>query len=263
MRLARMLQTVRTPLSSGTSTPPTSTSTASPSSLPWADLSWRTASPTAVSSFSTRGFHIIVLVLWITIFARFLLRYLSGLFSYQREPKFATRLQVFERKTLEDYSVQPWVVEVNQIEVEHKFLHLIQTTFSVKSCHTWNVFKVTDFGDCNDDSLKLEPGPSSRFTAHKLIAFWTDLLELFRHKTDNFRIAAFNAYNNTFKIIDLVTRTPLLSFDLRQEVLVTPLFTIFWIWTSSGILIFRQALAQCSAAGNFMTETGSEAILSS
>ena len=54
---------------------------------------------------------------WIKIFARFLLRYLSGLFSYQSEPKFATRLQVFERKSLEDNSVQLWVVEVNQIEV--------------------------------------------------------------------------------------------------------------------------------------------------
>ena len=52
---------------------------------------------------------------------RFLLRYLSGLFSYQSEPKFATRLQVFERKTLEDNSVHPWVVEVNQIEVEDLF----------------------------------------------------------------------------------------------------------------------------------------------
>ena len=87
--------------------------------------------------------------------------------------------------------------------------------------------KVTDFGDCNDDSLKLEPGPSSRFTAHKLIL--NRSIELFGLKTDLLRIAAFNAYNNTFKIIDLVTRTPLLSFDLRQEVLVTPLFTIFWI----------------------------------
>ena len=32
------------------------------------------------------------------------------------------------------------------------------------------------------------------------------------------RIAAFNAYNNTFRIIDLVTRSPLVSVDLRQEV---------------------------------------------
>ena len=69
------------------------------------------------------------------IFARFLLRYLSGLFSYQSEPKFATRLQVFERKTLDDNSVQPWVVEVNQIEVEDCCLHLIQTIFSEKFSH--------------------------------------------------------------------------------------------------------------------------------
>ena len=32
------------------------------------------------------------------------------------------------------------------------------------------------------------------------------------------RIAAFNAYNNTFRIIDLVTRSPLVSVDLKQEV---------------------------------------------
>ena len=32
------------------------------------------------------------------------------------------------------------------------------------------------------------------------------------------RIAAFNAYNNTFRIIDLVTRSPLFSIDLKQEV---------------------------------------------
>ena len=51
------------------------------------------------------------------IFTRFLLRYLSGLFSYQSDPKFATRLQVFERNALEDQAFQPWVVEVNQIEV--------------------------------------------------------------------------------------------------------------------------------------------------
>jgi len=116
---------------------------------------------------------------------RFLLRYLSGLFSYQSEPKFATRLQVFERKTLEDDSVLPWVVEVNQIEV-------------------------TDFGDCNDDSLKLEPGPSSR-------------------------IAAFNAYNNTFKIIDLVTSTPLLSVDLRQEASVSPMFSCWQLYDANWI----------------------------
>ena len=61
------------------------------------------------------------------IFPRFLLRYLSGLFSYQSEPKFATRLQVFERKTLEDESLQPWVVEVNQIEVGGKVRKLHQT----------------------------------------------------------------------------------------------------------------------------------------
>ena len=88
---------------------------------------------------------------------------------------------------------------------------------------------MTDFGDCNDDSLKLEPGPSSRFTAHKLFAFGTDPLNLSDLKLTLSRIAAFNAYNNTFKIIDLVTRTHLLSFDLRQEVLATHLFTIFWI----------------------------------
>ena len=32
------------------------------------------------------------------------------------------------------------------------------------------------------------------------------------------RIAAFNAYNNTFRIIDLVSRSPLVSVDLKQEV---------------------------------------------
>ena len=51
------------------------------------------------------------------IFTRFLLRYLSGLFSYQSDPKFATRLQVFERNALEDQAFQPWLVEVNQIQV--------------------------------------------------------------------------------------------------------------------------------------------------
>ena len=32
------------------------------------------------------------------------------------------------------------------------------------------------------------------------------------------RIAAFNAYNNTFRIIDLLSRNPLVSVDLKQEV---------------------------------------------
>ena len=73
------------------------------------------------------------------------------------------------------------------------------------------MLKVTDFGDCNDDSLKLESGPSSRFTAPRLISCRIDILIIFR-------IAAFNAYNNAFKIIDLMTRIPLLSVDLGQEV---------------------------------------------
>ena len=76
------------------------------------------------------------------IFPRFLLRYLSGLFSYQSEPKFATRLQVFERKTLEDESLQPWVVEVNQIKVEDYCLHFIQINswwkvFTEEMCWRW------------------------------------------------------------------------------------------------------------------------------
>jgi len=116
---------------------------------------------------------------------RFLLRYLSGLFSYQSDPKFATRLQVFERNALEDQAFQPWVVEVNQIEV-------------------------TDFSDCNDDSLKLEAGPSSR-------------------------IAAFNAYNNTFRIIDLVTRSPLVSVDLKQEASVSPMFSCWQLYDGNWI----------------------------
>ena len=57
MRLKRTHQTVRTRPCSGTSTPPTSASTASPSSTLWPDPSWGTASPTAASSFLTRGFH--------------------------------------------------------------------------------------------------------------------------------------------------------------------------------------------------------------
>ena len=73
------------------------------------------------------------------------------------------------------------------------------------------MLKVTDFGDCNDDSLKLESGPSSRFTAPRLISCRIDILIIFR-------IAAFNAYNNAFKIIDLMTRIPLLSVDMGQEV---------------------------------------------
>jgi len=107
------------------------------------------------------------------------------LFSYQSDPKFATRLQVFERNALEDQAFRPWVVEVNQIEV-------------------------TDFSDCNDDSLKLEAGPSSR-------------------------IAAFNAYNNTFRIIDLLTRSPLVSVDLRQEASVSPMFSCWQLYDGNWI----------------------------
>ena len=61
--------------------------------------------------------HAFGLLLSPRISTRFLLRYLSGLFSYQSDPKFATRLQVFERNALEDQAFQPWLVEVNQIQV--------------------------------------------------------------------------------------------------------------------------------------------------
>ena len=94
---------------------------------------------------------------------RFFLRYLSGLFTLNNKPKFATKIQVFKAKDLE--KVQPWIVDINQSDV-------------------------LDFGDCNDDSLKLEPGTSSR-------------------------VAAFNVYNSTFKIIDIAKREPVLIVDLR------------------------------------------------
>ena len=93
-----------------------------------------------------------------------------------------------------------------------------------------------------------------------------------------FRIAAFNAYNNTFKIIDLVTSTPLLSVDLRQE--VEDSWQFFAAvgsqpWSAIDLnldlklgqklistLINRQAWAQCSAAGSSTMQTGLEATLS-
>ena len=93
----------------------------------------------------------------------YFLRYLSGLFASDNQPKFATKIQVFQAKDLA--TVQPWIVDINQSDV-------------------------LDFGDCNDDSLKLEPGLSSR-------------------------IAAFNVYNSSFKIIDIVKREPVLFVDLR------------------------------------------------
>ena len=93
----------------------------------------------------------------------YFLRYLSGLFASDNRPKFATKIQVFEANDLT--KVQPWIVDINQSDV-------------------------LDFGDCNDDSLKLEPGVSSR-------------------------IAAFNVYNSSFKIIDIVQKEPLLFVDLR------------------------------------------------
>ena len=93
----------------------------------------------------------------------YFLRYLSGLFASDNQPKFATKIQVFQAKDLT--TVQPWIVDINQSDV-------------------------LDFGDCNDDSLKLEPGLSSR-------------------------IAAFNVYNSSFKIIDIVKREPVLFVDLR------------------------------------------------
>ena len=94
---------------------------------------------------------------------KFFLRYLSGLFSSDNRPKFATKIQVFMAKDLD--KIQPWIVDINQSDV-------------------------LDFGDCNDDSLKLESGTSSR-------------------------VAAFNVYNSTFKIINIATREPVLLVDLR------------------------------------------------
>ena len=137
------------------------------------------------------------------------------------------------------------------------------------------MLKVTDFGDCNDDSLKLESGPSSRFTAPRLISCRIDILIIFR-------IAAFNAYNNAFKIIDLMTRIPLLSVDLGQEVvdhlahifgfIIHCFFHLLLIYKTRNQyttteelypVMTRQVWAQCSAVGSSMMETGLGATLSS
>ena len=81
----------------------------------------------------------------------YFLRYLSGLYTQQNKPRFATKLQVFDATQLE--TIQPWIVDVSHSEV-------------------------LDFGDCNDDSIHLESGTSSR-------------------------VASFNVHSKEFKILDL------------------------------------------------------------
>ena len=82
---------------------------------------------------------------------RYFLRYLSGLYSLNNKPSFATKCQVFSVQELE--KSRPWIVDVSHSDVR-------------------------DFGDCNDDSLHLEAGPSSR-------------------------LASFNVHSKEFKILDI------------------------------------------------------------
>ena len=82
---------------------------------------------------------------------KYFLRYLSGLYSLNNKPSFATKCQVFDVEELEGGS--PWIVDVSHSDVR-------------------------DFGDCNDDSLHLEAGPSSR-------------------------MASFNVHSKEFKILDI------------------------------------------------------------
>jgi len=113
----------------------------------------------------------------------YFLRYLSGLFASDNRPKFATKIQVFKAKDLE--KVQPWIVDINQSDV-------------------------LDFGDCNDDSLKLEPGTSSR-------------------------VAAFNVYNSTFKIIDIVKREPVLLVDLSSHFGLNSMFSVWQMYDANWV----------------------------
>ena len=71
---------------------------------------------------------------------RYFCRYLSGLYNTADDlPRFATKLQVFDMTDLEN--TKPWIVDVNEASVK-------------------------DFEDCNDDSMKLEPGISNRMAAY-------------------------------------------------------------------------------------------------
>ena len=82
---------------------------------------------------------------------RYFLRYLSGLHTLNHKPSFATKLQVFEATALE--TCTPWIVDVSQSDVR-------------------------DFGDCNEGSVHLESGSSSR-------------------------LASFNVHSKEFKILDI------------------------------------------------------------
>ena len=81
----------------------------------------------------------------------YFMRYLSGLYTRDHKPSFATKLQVFDARQLE--RCRPWIVDVSHSDVR-------------------------DFGDCNDDSLHLESGTSSR-------------------------VASFNVHSKEFKILDI------------------------------------------------------------
>ena len=82
---------------------------------------------------------------------RYFLRYLSGLVTINHKPSFATKLQVFDATDLE--AGTPWIVDVSQADVR-------------------------DFGDCNEGSVHLESGTSTR-------------------------LAAFNVHSKEFKILDI------------------------------------------------------------
>jgi len=113
----------------------------------------------------------------------FFLRYLSGLYASDSRPKFASKIQVFQTNDLA--KAQPWIVDVNQSDV-------------------------LDFGDCNDDSLKLEPGFSSR-------------------------IATFNVYNSSFKILDIKQGQTLLYVDMSPRAGMSPLFSVWQMYDANWI----------------------------